>query len=53
MGSFIFWVLEKKPIENRSEIYESVIDNKESIGAGIIAGGSIIGIILLIIETAG
>jgi uncharacterized oligopeptide transporter (OPT) family protein len=53
MGAFIFWVLEKKPVENRSDLYESVIDNKESIGAGIIAGGSIIGIILLIIETAG
>ncbi len=53
MGAFIFWILENKPKAKRSGFYESIVDNKESIGAGIIAGGSIIGIILLIIETAG
>ncbi len=52
MGAFVFWLLERKSKSLRSEFYENVIDNKESIGAGIIAGGSIIGIILLIIETA-
>jgi uncharacterized oligopeptide transporter (OPT) family protein len=51
LGAFIFWWLKKKPIQNRSQLYSDFIDNQESIGAGIIAGGSIIGIILLIVET--
>ncbi len=53
LGAFIFWVMNKKPLQNRSPFYQAVTENQESIGAGIIAGGSIIGIILLIIETAG
>jgi uncharacterized oligopeptide transporter (OPT) family protein len=53
MGAFVFWLLNKKPLQNRSAFYQAVTENQESIGAGIIAGGSVIGIILLIIETAG
>jgi uncharacterized oligopeptide transporter (OPT) family protein len=53
MGAFVFWVMSKKPLQRRSAFYQAFVENQESIGAGIIAGGSIIGIILLIIETAG
>ncbi|MBY0386504.1 OPT/YSL family transporter [bacterium] len=53
LGAFLFWLLKKKPLQNRTAMYQAFVDNQESIGAGIIAGGSIIGIILLIIETAG
>ncbi len=53
LGSFIFWFLDKKPLQNRSKFYNDIIENQESIGAGIIAGGSIVGIFLLIIETMG
>lgn len=51
LGAFIFWILDKKPLQNRSKFYNDFVENQESIGAGIIAGGSIIGIILLMIET--
>lgn len=53
LGAFIFWLMNKKPVQKRSPFYQAFTENQESIGAGIIAGGSIIGIILLIIETAG
>jgi OPT family oligopeptide transporter len=51
MGSFIFWLMARKPLEKRSSLYETLLDNKETIGAGIIAGGSIVGIALMIAET--
>lgn len=53
LGAFIFWVMDKKPLKNRTKLYNDFIENQESIGAGIIAGGSIVGIFLLIIETMG
>lgn len=53
LGAFIFWLMNQKPLQKRSSFYQAVTENQESIGAGIIAGGSVIGIILLIIETAG
>lgn len=52
MGCFIFWCLKKRPIANRGKFYNDFTENQESFGAGIIAGGSIIGIILLMIETS-
>lgn len=52
IGSAIFWLMSLKPEKNRSLNYEMLLDNKETIGAGIIAGGSIVGIALLIAETS-
>jgi OPT family oligopeptide transporter len=51
LGAFLFWLLKRKPEEKRSLNYSIFVDNKETIGAGIIAGGSIIGIALMIAET--
>lgn len=51
IGSSVFYLLEKKPENLRSKLYQDFVENRESIAAGIIAGGSIIGIILLIAET--
>ncbi len=51
IGSFLFWFMSRKPEEKRSLNYQIFLDNKETIGAGIIAGGSIIGIALMIVET--
>lgn len=51
LGSLIYWLLERKPEDQRSFGLQKVIENRESTAAGIIAGGSIVGIILLIIET--
>ena len=50
IGSLIFWLMNKKPKEKRSFRFQTILENKESIGAGIIAGGSIVGIILMIVE---
>ena len=52
VGSFIFWLMSKKHAEKRSELFQKILDNKETLGAGIIAGGSLIGIALMIAETS-
>jgi uncharacterized oligopeptide transporter (OPT) family protein len=51
VGSLIFYLLEKTPESERTQGRKNIIENRESIAAGIIAGGSIIGILLLIAET--
>lgn len=51
IGSGIFWLMSRKPKEKRTERFQSLLENKETLGAGIVAGGSIIGIALLIAET--
>lgn len=51
IGSLLFFLLEKKPENQRSYAYQKFVENRESIAAGVIAGGSIIGIIILIAET--
>lgn len=52
LGSFIFWLMARKPEANRSSRFSTILENKETIGAGIIAGGSIVGIALMIAETS-
>lgn len=52
IGSLIFWLMAKKPEQERSSRFQTILENKETIGAGIIAGGSIVGIALLIAETS-
>ncbi len=52
IGSAIFWLMSRKPEEKRSARFSTILENKETIGAGIIAGGSIVGIALLIAETS-
>jgi OPT family oligopeptide transporter len=52
IGSLIFWLMARKPQEKRSSRFQTILENKETIGAGIIAGGSIVGIALLIAETS-
>jgi putative OPT family oligopeptide transporter len=53
LGSFLYFLLERKPEGKRSYFYGKVVENRESTAAGVIAGGSIIGIIILIFETMG
>ncbi len=52
LGSLIFWLMSRKPEEKRSSRFQTILENKETIGAGIIAGGSIVGIALMIAETS-
>jgi hypothetical protein len=51
LGSLVFWYA-GKAIKNKEAIsYRALVDNQETLSAGIIAGGSIIGIILILLET--
>lgn len=52
LGSLIFSLMSRRPVEKRSARFRTILENKETIGAGIIAGGSIVGIALLIAETS-
>lgn len=50
MGCFLFWALEKRYSNPATKANKIWVENRETISAGIIAGGSIIGIILIILE---
>ena len=51
LGAQIFLHASKKFTDKRSLGYRALVDNQETVCAGVIAGGSIIGIILILIET--
>jgi uncharacterized oligopeptide transporter (OPT) family protein len=50
-GSLLFWAMERKLKHKSSTAKKVFVDNQETVCAGIIAGGSIMGIVLIIIET--
>lgn len=50
LGTLIFWIA-RKTCKNKEGIgYRAFVDNQETLAAGVIAGGSIIGIILILLE---
>ncbi len=50
LGALFFWGCRIK-FKNKSSVgYRALVDNQETLCAGVIAGGSIIGIILILIE---
>lgn len=51
LGALFFWLISKAAKDKNSLSYRAFIDNQETMAAGVIAGGSIIGLILLILET--
>lgn len=51
LGAFLFWYLDKRIQNKESKAHKIFIANQETLCAGAIAGGSIIGIILILIET--
>lgn len=52
LGTLIFWVA-RKVCKNKEGVgYRAFVDNQETLAAGVIAGGSIIGIILILLESA-
>jgi uncharacterized oligopeptide transporter (OPT) family protein len=51
-GAIFFWVLGHLLKRPEGKGYRIFVDNRETLSAGIIAGGAIIGIILIIMETA-
>lgn len=52
VGAFLFWAARQKFKDKSSFGYRAFVDNQETLSAGVIAGGSIIGIILILLETA-
>lgn len=50
LGSFIFWLLKLKPEGMRKPRYHTFVENQETVAAGIVAGGGLIGIAILIFE---
>jgi hypothetical protein len=52
LGTLLFWVARQRFTDKKSFGYRAFVDNQETLAAGVIAGGSIIGIILILLETA-
>jgi uncharacterized oligopeptide transporter (OPT) family protein len=50
-GSLFFWLLARGSAGKKSTLSKIFVDNQETACAGVIAGGSIMGIILIILET--
>jgi uncharacterized oligopeptide transporter (OPT) family protein len=51
LGAFIFWVLERKWKGTGGRIDKILVENQEPICAGIIAGGALMGIAVILLET--
>ncbi|GIL18688.1 MAG: peptide transporter [Oligoflexia bacterium] len=51
MGTFFFWVMSRKVKDEQSLAHRAFVANQETLSAGVIAGGSIVGLIILIFET--
>ncbi|MCI0739185.1 MAG: OPT/YSL family transporter [Gemmataceae bacterium] len=50
LGSFIFWIFEKRAESPDNTISQVVKDNQEPICAGLIAGGALMGIVVAVVE---
>ncbi len=51
LGAFFFWYCSKRFKDPESTGHKVFVENSETLCAGVIAGGSIIGILLIILET--
>lgn len=51
MGAFLFWLAGKYFTDKKSLGFRAFVDNQETVCAGAIAGGSIIGLVLILMET--
>lgn len=52
LGTLIFWIARKRCTDKTSLGYRALVENQETMAAGVIAGGSIVGIILILLENA-
>jgi len=52
VGSLLFWLFERRLKQPGTKGHKVLVENRETLCAGIIAGGAIIGIILILMETA-
>ena len=52
IGGFVFWIVARRSRRAGSTVHRVFVDNHETLCAGIIAGGSLAGITLMLLETA-
>ena len=52
LGSVFFWAMGRVLKDTKSLGYRAFVENQETVCAGAIAGGSIVGLVLIILETA-
>ena len=52
VGTLFFWLCQQNFKDKKSFGYRAFVDNQETTAAGVIAGGSIIGIVLILIESS-
>ncbi|HEY8272676.1 MAG TPA: OPT family oligopeptide transporter [Pseudobdellovibrionaceae bacterium] len=52
LGTLLFWLARKRYKDENSFGHRAFVENQETMAAGIIAGGSIIGIVLMLLENA-
>ena len=50
-GALLFWLAAKFFTDPKSFGFRAFVDNQETVCAGVIAGGSIIGLVLILLET--
>lgn len=51
LGAVLFWLAGKAFTDKKSFGFRAFVENQETLCAGVIAGGSIIGLVLIILET--
>jgi putative OPT family oligopeptide transporter len=51
LGATLFWLAGKYFTDEKSFGFRALVDNQETVCAGVIAGGSIIGLVLIILQT--
>lgn len=50
LGTLLFWIARKRFKDEKSVGFRAFVQNQETLAAGIIAGGSIIGIVLILLQ---
>lgn len=51
LGATLFWIAGRYFTDKKSFGFRAFVDNQETVCAGVIAGGSIIGLVLIILQT--
>jgi hypothetical protein len=50
VGALFFWFMGRRLGDGKSLAHRTFVENRETLCAGIIAGGALIGIILILLE---
>ncbi len=50
LGAFLFWAMAKRFTDPKSWMKQNIVANQETICAGVIAGGALIGIVIMVLQ---